>query len=329
MDFFPDDAEDPVRPKQEIHLQSHREVSSPAVTSAAVDWLASAGEEPFFLFLHYFDVHYDFVPPPEIVEEFDPGYKGPVTGKNFLASKTIHKGMPERDFQRLLALYDGEIRFVDNHIGLVLEALREKGRMENTVIVITGDHGEEFFEHGEKGHRNNLFETVIRIPLIFRLPGGAAGRRISGCVRILDIGPTLLDLAGIAVQDDARLGKSLLPWLKETGGGGGNSLPPEAPEYPVFSELVVPSAGKDIRALRRGRYKGIWDRIKGQAFFYDLQRDPAEQNPLLPGSDPVFRKMEKEILDTVRDLEKNAPRTGKARLDSATIKRLKTLGYVE
>ena len=98
---------------------------------------------------------------------FDPDYKGTISTQNFMSNRAIHPYMDQRDLQHVLALYDGEIRFTDDILGQILAELERSGRGQQALIVVTSDHGEEFFEHGSKGHQRTLFDEVIKVPLIF------------------------------------------------------------------------------------------------------------------------------------------------------------------
>jgi arylsulfatase A-like enzyme len=186
---------------------SHRGITSPKLVSLATawleDWARATSPRPFFLFLYLWDVHFDYSPPPPYDTLFDPDYAGSVTGRGLIHDDRIHAGMPERDLAHLVALYDGEIRFTDHHLGQLLQTLDALELADDTLVVVTSDHGEEFFEHGKKGHRLALYEESVRVPLILRHPGRLqAGRVVAEPVRLLDLPLTLLSLAGVAPTDD-------------------------------------------------------------------------------------------------------------------------------
>src|SRR5262249_34350660 len=122
-----------------------------------------------------------------------------VTGEDFETGTQVHAGMDPRDLAHVVALYDGEIRYVDEYLGHVIDVVDRLGVLDQTLLVVTSDHGEEFFEHGRKGHRNALYDESIRIPLLMRYPGKIpAGTVIDRQVRLLDVAPTILALAGVA-----------------------------------------------------------------------------------------------------------------------------------
>lgn len=178
---------------------SHWGATSPEVHRRAVEALDAVGEGPFFLFVHYWDVHYDYAPPSPYDTMFDPDYEGTVTSLNFHWNDEIHRGMAPRDLRHIVALYDGEIAYTDSYLGLLFDELRARGVWDDTLVVLTADHGDEFFEHGAIGHRRTLFEEVVRVPLVLRLPGIVpAGRRVEAAVSLVDVLPSVLDLLGVA-----------------------------------------------------------------------------------------------------------------------------------
>ncbi len=215
---------------------SHYDVTSPRVAGMAADFLDQQDPaEPFFLFLHFFDAHFDYL--PERMEaglgrRFDPGYDGPLDGANWMFNpavrevdgdgKTVQRRLSDRDLDHVRALYDAEIHWVDRHIGLVLEKLRQRGLDQRTIVCVFSDHGDEFFEHGSLGHRSTLFPELTEAALILRIPGQeGGGRRVADLVRLHDLAPTLLDYAGLAPLAEAG-GASLRPLLE----AGGEAPPP-------------------------------------------------------------------------------------------------------
>ena len=174
------------------------DITNPRIYEKVTGWMEEKMKEPFFLFIHYWDVHYDYIPPDPYDKMFDPGYEGELDVRELEGNESIHADMARGDLEHLIALYDGEIRWTDEWIGRLMEMLRTKGLLDRTLIVLTADHGEEFFEHGAKGHGKSLYDETIRVPLIVRLPGVVeAGLRISQQVRTIDIYPTVLDIARV------------------------------------------------------------------------------------------------------------------------------------
>jgi arylsulfatase A-like enzyme len=283
---------------REVMHSSHRDVTSPAVAEEVSDWLARAdaaeGDDPFFMFVHLWDVHFDFLPPAAYAERFAGEYEGTVSGEDFFFDPTIRAGMPAADLQHLLDLYDGEISWTDHHIGLILNALEERGLLDSTVIALTADHGTEFFEHGGKAHRMTLFEEVLRVPLILRYPPAIpADTRPHTLARTVDIAPTLLELADLAPLSPAG-GRSLLATL----GGGGASAAPIA----AVSELF--SVGSAMRSVRTQRWKFVDDMGRDTFAWYDLQADPCELHPSQDLEHPLGAQAKAGYLAAMAELER-------------------------
>ena len=171
------------------------------------NWLAGnentldESSKPLFLFLYYYDPHSWYDPPPPFDTLYDPSYTGFLTPEIFGHGHDVVSGkitLNERDLEYLIALYDGEIAYWDQQFGLMLDDLESRGLLENSLIVLTSDHGQMFGEHGKWVHRNSLYEEVLRVPLLFRQSGVLPqGQVFDMPVDHLDVTPTLLQLAGI------------------------------------------------------------------------------------------------------------------------------------
>lgn len=306
-----------------VEQSYHVTASAKRVSDAGVHWLESrheaarassadkpaAPEHPFFLFLHYFDIHYDFVPPDEgHARAFWPNGERPrLNGDHFFESKEIHPGMARADLDGVITYYDGEIRWTDSQVGRVLERLERLGLERDTIVVIVSDHGDEFFDHGGKGHRQNLFESTLSMALVIRWPGMIeAGRRIEGRVSMVDVAPTLIDLCGVA--DRAAFYDEEIPGLA-TGdrlhGMWGRSLRNrldgapsddresiaflanqwQDPERPIYHFALVTDRFKVIvsqsylvQPQPNGQVAKLPGEIRGRVF--DLRADPREQKDL-------------------------------------------------
>lgn len=324
----------------EIWRASHDDVTSPHVYAAVHAWLTANRRRPFFLFVHLWDVHFDFIPPPPYDTLFDPDYRGWVTGRHFLNDRRINRDMPARDREHLLALYDGEIAWTDAHVGRILDDLDALGLRDTTLVVLLSDHGSEFFEHGLKAHRQTLYDEVVRIPLIVRCPGRIApGTRASAQVSIIDVAPTILELAGLDAPADV-MGRSLVPLL--AGGEWAESDPavcelfcdagqlrpdgtwaPDEPRFPIRHRL---------RAFRRSGHKLIHDLNREQTLVFDLAADPGEQRPLADPDSPLVQAALRDAEDgrawlaDFADLARQAYPNGS--LPPEVLKQLTGLGYL-
>ena len=186
------------------------------------------------MFIHLWDVHHDYLAPQPFDKKFvDPNYKGPVTGREVLRHVHRPPEWTDADVDHLNGLYDGEIAWTDDTIGRILDQLNSHGLKNSSVIVVTSDHGEAFFEHGFHGHRWSLHDEEVRIPLVVRYPSNIPpGMRVDRPTSIIDIAPTLLDFAGVPPLPHA-MGSSLAPLLRD---GGAVSEPF------AICELTVPSS---------------------------------------------------------------------------------------
>ena len=303
---------------EDVMRASHRDVTNPAVYKATHDWIEGAKDRPFFAFVHLWDVHFDFIPPAPYDTLFDPDYEGDITGDNFFFDERINSDLPERDKQHLEALYDGEIRWTDDHVGKLLDDLDAWGLAENTIVVVTSDHGTEFFEHGGKAHRTTLYDELIRIPLIMRYPDHLpAGSAISEQTRLIDVGPTLCELAGIGSGN--VMGSSLVQ-LARTGEADFDRV--------AVSELF--SVGKQLRSSRTPEDKFIDDIGRNTYYWFDLENDAAELAPSQDaeagrGAAAMARYL--QSLEVLEQFAKDSPNANKPELPEDVASQIEGFGY--
>ena len=295
-----------------------REPSS-EITDQAMEWVSHSGETPLFLFLHYYDVHSDYASLPEYETEFLRPYDGIADGST--AQLAAHRegkvSLSSADAPNLIDRYDAGIRQMDAEVGRLLDFLRERGLWEDTFFVLTSDHGEEFFEHGGVLHGQTQYQEVLRVPLMVKGPGVPHGRRVPTPVSLVDVAPTLLDRAGIAVPEGLD-GLDVAPLWSE----GGREL--EA-RY-LFSEADHNNVEHDItRSVRYKSFKLHFNRLSREYRIYDLSRDPAEQADVSADQQQAFSALS-ERLDVFMASEKvEAPvRT----LSEEEIEKLRSLGYL-
>jgi arylsulfatase A-like enzyme len=229
-------------------------------------------------------------------------------------------GEHERLRQYMTAVYDESIRRADRAVGRILSFLQDRQLTEKTLFIVTADHGDEFLEHGGTLHTGTLFEELVHVPLIVRVPGAPRGVRRPELVRSFDVTPTILDYAGIATAARHMDARSFRPALA----GGRLDEPREA--YAGF-----PSR----RMLRTDRYKLLRYR-DGREALYDLVRDPGEEHDLAGSEDDGIRRVRASLAErldkTVARLRaqgtsRSAP-SGEA-VDEATREQLRALGYID
>jgi arylsulfatase A-like enzyme len=300
------------------------QVRADELNELALPWIHAHRDETFFLFLHYFDPHWDYEPPPPFDQLFtDPGYAGPARGdwrylRKFLGAD---ERMEPADLEHVVALYDGEIRYTDHHLGRLFEELRALDLWEDTLLVITSDHGEEFQEHGSVHHVRTLYEEVLRVPLIVKLPGGRPdGWRevVPEPVAGIDVAPTILSAAALHTPPSFE-GRDLVPLFSGPGREG-----------PVFARTIRHGSRKE--ALREGALKTIRTFAGRQTTFeaYDLAADPGELHPLAGATDTQAARFERVLQGrgAPDPLPPEAPEEP-VELTSEQLERLRALGYIE
>lgn len=270
-------------PRGEGRKRKH--VDSAAIHREVVAWLDRRdAARPFFLVVHTLDPHDPYTPPERFKRRFAPEVDTSVAcciRAHELAALT-----PEASRERarqMAALYDAEIAQNDESFGALVAELARRDLLDRSAVVLTSDHGEEFYDHGGWRHAMSLYEEVLRVPLVIRLPGGArAGTTLDAPADQVDLAPTLLALAGLPAPGDLP-GES---WLRALEGGA----PPDAEslswlEHPAFSLAgIVRDGWKGIR--NSGGWRPPLER--GPFELYDLRRDPREANDLA-GAEPLRR----------------------------------------
>jgi arylsulfatase A-like enzyme len=174
------------------------------VTSRAIHWLRKRRQErPFFLFLHYYEVHSDYASLPQYEAELVEPYHGKADGttRQMLLHRYGRLRLDDSAVSHLTGLYDAGIRQLDDQLGALFDSLRGQGLWEDTFIVLTSDHGEEFLEHGGVLHGLTQYREVLAIPLVISGPGVPSNTRIEEPASLVDIMPTVLSLLGVAAPD--------------------------------------------------------------------------------------------------------------------------------
>jgi arylsulfatase A-like enzyme len=235
-------------------------------------WLEEGLREPFFLFLHLYDLHSDYRSVGRHEDRFASPYDGPVDGTTRQLAQ-VAKGqltLSEDDRERLLDLYAASIRQVDEEIGRLLTTLHGRGLLARSIVVVTSDHGEEFLEHGGALHGRTQYEEVLKVPLVLRGPGVPKGTRVDAAVSLVDIVPTILALTGAQVPEGLE-GRDLTPFLR------GN--PPEnLRDRFVFGDATHDwTPGRSTQSVRYRGFKLVRDADRKQVAVYHLATDPGEQ----------------------------------------------------
>lgn len=305
---------------------------APAITETALELLDEMADGPFFLLVHYFDIHYPFEPPfPELLkfatEENARSYSGRKWPHYYdYVAETM--GMDKLEFDFQLDAYDGEILLADYHVGRIIAALKEKGIWDDVILVIASDHGEEWKDHDFIGHSITLFDEVIKVPLLIKAPASAGINpgRVKQVVSTVDLAATTASFTGAAFPDTG-FSRSLIPLMK----GQDKDWPETA-----FSETelwgpkrcaVVSGDYKLIEPFeyRFGDFKRQWPRQ-----IFNLALDPKEKRNIAGTLEGDL--VQPGLLIALERFQVQAnEQTGAKKLDLApdVKKKLKALGYVE
>ena len=307
--------------------------------SQTKNWIQRYQSQNFFLFLHTYEVHGPFFPPSPYNTQFtaeDALWKGVDPYKIIAQEEGQKTELSDKERANLIALYDGEIRYTDEALikPLVL-LLNELNLYDKTMIIVTSDHGEEFYEHQGWLHFDTLYEEVLHVPLIIKLPGSNyRGNRVSNISRVIDIGPTILDVLGINFSGVPFEGASLMELIKKREKESRLSIGYKFyPQYDNNHQYV-------FKLQRISGHKGMSKIIlnenitknSGAAFdieFFHLGQDPMEKNNLAN----LQRIQAQRFLANIRKYyteaksAKDRPyKSGK--IDEELRKRLKALGYI-
>lgn len=194
-----------------------KQASAFKMVNTAMQWIDARDEaRPFFLYLHFMDVHDPYTPPSPYDRKFSQDYRGPVDGwidpYRTLMSEKREVDLSSEDLKHLVALYDSGIAYFDGQFARLIKALKDRDVFENTVIVLTSDHGDEFLDHGGIGHGHSVFDELIRVPLFIRAGEGGKGKHYSGMLEMIDLAPTLMEWLAIPLDYEVD-GRSFLDHL--------------------------------------------------------------------------------------------------------------------
>jgi len=255
------------------------------VADVALDWLAKNSQSKFFLWMHLYDPHYPYRPPAPYSEEY-------------------------RD-----RLYDGEIAFADAQVGRLVAFLKTKSLYRNTLIVLTGDHGESLGEHGEKTHGFFLYNATLHVPVLIHLPSSTSGKAVAELVSLTDLMPTVLQELKVDVPAQVQ-GRSLLPLLTEKNAARS-----------LYAETFLPRLHfnwSELRSVETEKYQFI-EAPKPE--LYDLAADPGETHNLYGEKKAVAGELQARLNTLVRQYSADQELAEKTGLDPALMERLKSLGY--
>lgn len=258
------------------------------VVDKATAWLAQQGERPFFAWVHLYDPHAPYDPPAEFAARFPATMQG---------------------------AYDAEIAYADAQVGRLLASLERAGRLNDTLVVVLADHGEQLGQHQEQAHGFFVYDAAVQIPLILAGPGVPA-RVVPGQVRIVDVMPTVLDLLG-AETPGAVHGTSLR-----------GAMNGEPVDLLAFAETWYPRfhfGWSELRAVRDAKFKFV---LAPTRELYDLSADPGETKNLAATDTARADAMERALRGLVARTSQPTAAAAPRPIDAAAEQKLRALGYV-
>src|SRR5438874_888110 len=257
------------------------------VANLTLDWLSKNYQKKFFLWMHLYDPHYPYRPPPPYSEQY-------------------------KD-----RLYAGEIAFADAQVGRLIEFLKNKGLYRNTLIVLGGDHGESLGEHGENTHGFFIYNATLHVPLIFHLPGGVHTKTVANLVNLADLMPKLIAALNIQILEQVQ-GQNLLSIMSPKKEDNARSM---------YAETFLPRLHfnwSELRGVETENYHFI-DAPKPE--LYDLRKDPGETHNLFTQKKAVTEEMRVRLAKLIQQYTAGQELAEKTGLDPALMERLKSLGY--
>jgi arylsulfatase A-like enzyme len=283
------------------------------------EWIDQNGDSPFFLFLHNYEVHHPYEPDPKYLEmlgiEYD-GELGDVISKELLdEAKRGDVTLDEEDIAYIRAMYDAEIRSMDDGFAYLVDYLEQKGLYDNTMIVFTSDHGEEFNEHGIVGwHSHSLYDELLKVPFIVKYPGnGYGGAVIDQQVRGIDLAPTVLGFLELPIPEQFS-GADLTPMVR---GDGMEKL--EA------VSRIDRRVARELSSLRTPQWK-LSGLAKRRAL-YTLDEDPEELWDRALKDSEVAEQLEQRLDEILASREALEP--PEVAPSESTLQELRALGYID
>ncbi len=290
-------------------------------------WLVADAKTPNFLFLHLFDAHYPYTPPPPFLGRFGPvdEYMQQKQAGNFFDFARWVETRRETRMPTVVSRYDEGILYVDHVLGLFFTELKKYKVYDRAWIFVVADHGEEFFDHGGMGHSVTLYEELVRVPFIVKAPGGACGGSTiaSGQIEQADLAAMLLDAA---TTDPASLA------CDETTGAPAlvarhATASPVISETRTFGPLRFGARTPARKMLSPAKYRKVHMEAEHGYQLFDLANDPGETADVYaPGAAP---ELERALESAFRSEVDDATPAKKQRLDPQTIEVLKSLGYIQ
>jgi arylsulfatase A-like enzyme len=286
---------------------------------------------PGLLYLQYVEPHAPYKPPEPFRGRFgraDAGEDEIAVANRKLIDLNL-SSVSEREGELLESYYDAEVAAADAEVALLFAELEQRNFLDDAIVLVTADHGEEFRDHGSFSHGTSLYNEVVRVPLILLAPGFQPGHVVERNVSLVDVAPTILDLVHLPPEGRFE-GRSLVPLLLKKGSLFDSVWPEENvvfPDMPVLLELLGPEYFLPFRhtaGLIDGGTKLLANARKGVRELFDLTLDPQELSPRSSAEVAALAVTLSDILSSLRDPRQTAEQV---KLDKAVRERMRALGY--
>jgi arylsulfatase A-like enzyme len=292
------------------------------INREAIEWLGRHRDQPFFLFLHYYDVHSDYQVLPEYRAEFCGPYSGIATGGTDQLKRHRSGGitLDTQDAQHLSDLYDAGVRQFDDAMARFFVKLEAGGLFDRAILVIASDHGEEFFEHGDFLHSRTLYQELIHVQLIMAGPGLPEGLRIREPVSLVDVAPTIASLLGVGFPSNVDGVDLSGLWKGKIDGAAPRTIFADADLWAHNPEE------SHRRLLRRDNYTLHWDSSTDHYSLFDLNTDLGETKNIAERKPEIFLDHRAELMQYAESTRQAGPLPPPS---PEEIQRLKQLGYID
>ncbi len=335
-------------PGSQIEVQRKRLYRADKVNAAALEWMEKADpDKPFFLYLHYMTTHCPYLPPSPYDIKFDPGFDRTlpdftlvwrfIYGRERVQipeeyERIYRERYTEKELlDHMVALYDGEVLYFDHELKKLVDTLRSRGHLENTLIIISSDHGEEFKEHGGLTHGKTVFQEVVYVPLILYFPGRLPeGKQVRQMTRNLDILPTVVDIAGINPPPHLE-GQSLSPLWEDKG---------QIPADTSFAHIRFQGYGTagmgydeiEHASATTPEWRYIRDIKEKRDMLFNRDEDPGDMNDVAEKNPDIVKSLARELQhyfnrSSVLKSRLNISEAESPAMSQTEKKKLEALGY--
>lgn len=314
--------------KSDLMYRANHPNDAQVVVDTSINKLDHFKDSNFFMWIHLLDPHDPYAPPAEYLKKYSKGYRG----RYFSSSGRVNSFrtgimMDDKDKQQIKNLYLAEVESADREIGRLMNALKEMGLEDNTIIAVIADHGEEFWEHSGVTHGHCLYWHQLHIPFVLNWKGNIEPKTIEDRVALLDLKPTLLSLCGIEAGELMQ-GVDLIGLIRDED----EDIKARLENRDLFAEALI--YFEEQKGIFDQNYKYVYSEVSSKEELYDLQKDPGEERNIIASEEELaekYRNTLEEWRTASQSIHESLPKEdadATAHLDEETMQQLKALGYI-